>query len=542
MPMSAIAITSETSFREAVDFIPQGLAMFDRDLRLVSANRAYAESLGLPRHLVVDGTALYDIALFLARRGDLGGGDPTFLAAQRVQTLTQSQSTVTQRQGAGGQVLEFHSSRLPDGGLIISFSDVSARVNAEEQLASVNQSLEGRVEARTADLIRLNAELEEARAKADTANRDKTRFLAAASHDLLQPLNAARLYTATLVERAGGTGLDDLAHSIEQSLTAVEEIMSALLDISRIDAGAVKPANVPFQLRDLFKKLEVEFAPLARRKDLKFGVIDTTLTVQGDRTYVARILQNLVSNAIKYTKPGGRVLVGARLRGQRVRIDIIDTGIGFNKDQHALIFAEFSRLEHGARMAQGLGLGLSIVKRLVMALGLTLELESREGEGSRFSLYLPLVRVSKQAPETAPAPREPASNLHGLRILCVDNERAILDAMEGLLGGWGCDVRSARSLKDIDKDRLLVGWLPDLVLMDYHLDQTSGLDAVEWLRHNVGGHLPAALVTADRSAAVRTLAEERNIAVVTKPVKPAALRATITGLSTQRGPVKPAED
>ncbi len=542
MPMSAIAITSETSFREAVDFIPQGLAMFDRDLRLVSANRAYAESLGLPRHLVVDGTALYDIALFLARRGDLGAGDPTFLAAQRVQTLTQSQSTVTQRQGAGGQVLEFHSSRLPDGGLIISFSDVSARVNAEEQLASVNQSLEGRVEARTADLIRLNAELEEARAKADTANRDKTRFLAAASHDLLQPLNAARLYTATLVERAGGTGLDDLAHSIEQSLTAVEEIMSALLDISRIDAGAVKPANVPFQLRDLFKKLEVEFAPLARRKDLKFGVIDTTLTVQGDRTYVARILQNLVSNAIKYTKPGGRVLVGARLRGQRVRIDIIDTGIGFNKDQHALIFAEFSRLEHGARMAQGLGLGLSIVKRLVMALGLTLELESREGEGSRFSLYLPLVRVSKQAPETAPAPREPASNLHGLRILCVDNERAILDAMEGLLGGWGCDVRSARSLKDIDKDRLLVGWLPDLVLMDYHLDQTSGLDAVEWLRHNVGGHLPAALVTADRSAAVRTLAEERNIAVVTKPVKPAALRATITGLSTQRGPVKPAED
>jgi signal transduction histidine kinase len=537
MPMSALAISNETSFREATDFIPQGVAMFDRDLRLVASNRAYTESLGLPRHLVLDGTALYDIALFLARRGDLGPGDPTFIAAQRVQTLTQSQSTVTQRQGALGQVLEFHSSRLPDGGLIISFSDVSARVNAEEQLASVNQSLEGRVEARTADLIRLNAELEQARAKADAANRDKTRFLAAASHDLLQPLNAARLYTATLVERAGGTGLDDLAHSIEQSLTAVEEIMSALLDISRIDAGAVKPANVPFLLRDLFKKLEVEFAPLSRRKDLHFGVIDTSLTVQGDRAYVARILQNLVSNAIKYTKAGGRVLVGARLRGQRVRIDIIDTGIGFNKDQHALIFAEFSRLEHGARMAQGLGLGLSIVKRLVTALGLTLELESREGEGSRFSLYLPLVRVTKSAGDGVPTPSAPTSSLHGLRILCVDNERAILDAMEGLLGGWGCDVRSARSLKDIDKDRLLVGWMPDLVLMDYHLDQTSGLDAVEWLRHNVGGHLPAALVTADRSAAVRTLAEERNIAVVTKPVKPAGLRATITGLATQRGPV-----
>jgi CheY-like chemotaxis protein len=146
---------------------------------------------------------------------------------------------------------------------------------------------------------------------------------------------------------------------------------------------------------------------------------------------------------------------------------------------------------------------------------------------------LPYHRSVKVAPE-APVAREPTTNLTGLRILCVDNERAILDAMEGLLGGWGCDVRSARSLKDIDKDGLLLGWLPDLVLMDYHLDQTSGLDAVEWLRHNVGGHLPAALVTADRSAAVRTLAEERGIAVVTKPVKPGALRATISQLAGQR--------
>jgi CheY-like chemotaxis protein len=220
-----------------------------------------------------------------------------------------------------------------------------------------------------------------------------------------------------------------------------------------------------------------------------------------------------------------------------VRLDIVDTGIGFNRDQHALIFAEFSRLEHGARMAQGLGLGLSIVKRLVTALGLTLELDSKEGRGSRFSLYLPATRMARPPADAGRAVVEPVSNLSGLRVLCVDNERGILDAMEGLLSGWGIDVRSARSLKDIDRDRLLVGWLPDLVLMDYHLDQTSGLDAIEWLRHNVGGHLPAALVTADRSPAVRALAEERGIAVVTKPVKPAALRATISGLAGQRARV-----
>lgn len=525
---------AETSLRQAVEVIPQGIAVFDADLHLVTSNARYADLLDLPPRLVTDGVALYDIALFLARRGDLGEGDATLLAVKRVESLTQSDATVSQRMGARGQVLEFHSARLASGGLVISFVDVTARVEAEGELEKINDALEGRVEERTATLTRVNSELESARAKADAANRDKTRFLAAASHDLLQPLNAARLYTATLIERAGGTGLAELAQSIEASLNAVEEIMSALLDISRLDGGSLKPVPSAFAMRDVLKKIEVEFQPMARERNIDLRLIGTSRAVLADRSLVARIVQNLVSNAVKYTRPGGRVLVGCRLRGQRVRLDIVDTGIGFNRDQHALIFAEFSRLEHGARMAQGLGLGLSIVKRLVTALGLTLELDSHEGRGSRFSLYLPATKLLRSPVEAGRATVEPASNLAGLRVLCVDNERTILDAMEGLLSGWGIDARSARSLKDIDKDSLLVGWLPDLVLMDYHLDQTSGLDAIEWLRHNVGGHLPAALVTADRSPAVRALAEERGIAVVTKPVKPAALRATISGLAGQR--------
>jgi signal transduction histidine kinase len=532
--MTAKSSNPELSLRRAAEFIPQGLAVFDAELRLMTSNIRYRQLLDLPDELMATGTPLLAIAHHLARRGDLGPGDPTLLAERRVETLTRNETTVSRRLGAAGQTLEFHSSRLPDGGLVISFVDVTGRMRAEAALERMNASLEGRVEERTADLTRVNAELEIARAKADAANRDKTRFLAAASHDLLQPLNAARLYTSTLIERAGGTGLGELAHSIEASLNAVEEIMSALLDISRIDSGALKPMPTAFNVRDLLKKMEVEFAPMAREKQIELRLVATSATVMADRALVARVVQNLISNAIKYTRPGGRVLAGCRLRGGRIRLDIIDTGIGFNKDQHALIFAEFSRLEHGARMAQGLGLGLSIVKRIVAALGLTLELESIEGKGSRFSLYLPQTRTLRPVAEYGPANREAVSNLGDLRVLCVDNDRAILDAMEGLLAGWGCDVRSARSLKDIDKDQLLVGWLPDLVLMDYHLDQTSGLDAIEWLRHNVGGHLPAALVTADRSPAVRTLAEERGITVVTKPVKPAALRATISGLAGQR--------
>jgi CheY-like chemotaxis protein len=313
----------------------------------------------------------------------------------------------------------------------------------------------------------------------------------------------------------------------------VEEIMSALLDMSRIDSGALTPQPAPFEMSALIGKIAVEFGPMAREKSIQLKLPKSSLVANADRALVGRIVQNLVSNAIKYTRPGGRVLVGCRRRAGRVRIDVVDTGIGFNRDQHGLLFAEFSRLEQGARMAQGLGLGLSIVERLVAAMGLTLELASVEGKGSRFSLTLPAGKLSG-APAIESEPNAEVASLSGLRILCVDNERAVLDAMERLLSGWGCDVRSARSLKDIDRDRLLVGWLPDLVLMDYHLDQTSGLDAVEWLRHNVGGHLPAALVTADRTAAVRALAEERGIAVVTKPVKPAALRAVIGGLAAQR--------
>lgn len=528
-------LQQEAALGAAIDYIPEGIVVFDRDLKLRVCNRRYHELLDLPPHLVRPGTPLYDIALFIARRGDLGVGEPVHLAARRVETLTQSATTVTQRSDGDGRALEFHSARLPDDGLVISFANVSARVAAEQQLAQVNQSLEGRVEERTAALIQVNSELEVARAKADAANRDKTRFLAAASHDLLQPLNAARLYTSTLVERAGGTGLVELANAIEASLNAVEDIMSALLDISRIDSGALKPVSAPFNVRDLLKKSGLEFGPLAREKEIELRLVDSSAVVLADRALVARILQNLVSNAVKYTRAGGKVVVGGRLRGSRLRLDVIDTGIGFSMDQNPLIFAEFSRLDHGARMAQGLGLGLSIVKRLVTAMGLTLEVKSVEGRGSRFSLFLPLSRQGRPGSDEPAAGREPVSNLNGLRILCVDNEREILQAMGGLLMGWGCDVRSARSLKDIAKDQVLVGWLPDLVLMDYHLDQTSGLDAIEWLRHNVGGHLPAALVTADRSPAVRTLAEDRGIAVITKPVKPGALRATISGLVAARG-------
>jgi signal transduction histidine kinase len=394
------------------------------------------------------------------------------------------------------------------------------------------------MEDRVTELLRLNAELEAARLRSDTANRDKTRFLAAASHDVLQPLNAARLYAATLTEQSSGTALAGLAHSIEASLNAVEDILLALLDMTRIEAGAFIAEPVPFPVSDLIRKIALESTPLAREREVTLRLVHSSAVVFTDRALVGRIVQNLVSNAIKYTRPGGDVLVGCLRRGRQVRLDIIDTGIGFKPDQHQLILAEFSRLESGSRMARGLGLGLSIVDRLAKVLGLVLEIESVEGRGSRFSIYLPQHK-GKPPIVVTPGPAPIGGRVDGLQVLCVDNEPDVLHAMEALFRSWDCDVRCYLSMREIDRDQLLLRWTPDIVVMDYHLDQTSGLDAVEWLRQNLGSHLPAVLATAERSSSVRDLAASRGIPLVTKPVKPAALRAAMTAAIGGRAPSGP---
>ncbi|MCF4097662.1 ATP-binding response regulator [Maritalea mediterranea] len=521
----------ESALRLAVEHLGQGIAVFNQDRLLDMSNDQFQTILDLPGSLCVGGTSLADVVRHLAERGDYGEGDVAELAQARLDEIERNSSGHLERSGPNGQYLEVRTHRLPNEGLVISYTDISARVAAERELAQVNQSLEKRVQERTKALTHLNTELERARAKADAANLDKTRFLAAASHDLLQPLNAARLYTSTMVERAHGTDLARLAANVDDALVAVEDIMSALLDISRVDSGALKPSISAFSIRELLKKVKVEFEPAATAKDINLRLVGADAMVSTDRRMVARVLQNLVSNAIKYTAKGGAVLVGCRKRGNRIRLDVIDNGIGIDKDQHSLIFTEFSRLEPGARIAQGLGLGLSIVQRFGQALNLDVELDSVPGRGSRFSIYLPpAADAPPPPPAKAATPPQHGGSMQGKQILCVDNEPDILEAMKALLDGWGCDVRVARSLKQISQLDLLEGWVPDIVLMDYHLDQSSGLDAIQWLRQTVGGHLPAILITADRSAQVQNLAEERNVSLLPKPLKPAALRALMSRL------------
>jgi CheY-like chemotaxis protein len=295
----------------------------------------------------------------------------------------------------------------------------------------------------------------------------------------------------------------------------------------------MRPEPVSFRIDEMLRQLEVEFTPLAREKGLKLEYVSCSRTVRSDRRLLRRLLQNLISNAIKYT-PKGRVLVGCRLRGGVLRIDVYDTGLGIPISQRRAIFQEFHRLDEGAKVARGLGLGLSIVERIGRVLDHKIDLLSVPGQGSRFSVTVPL---SSAAPQAA-TPREPVAidrgRLVGATVLCIDNEPKVLDGMEALLGGWGCRVLKAPDLEIAiaaagDAQVPLNG-----LLVDYHLDHGNGLDAIAELRRRFGAELPAILITADRSPHVRDAARAQDVQVLSKPLKPAALRALMAQWPVQR--------
>jgi Na+/proline symporter/signal transduction histidine kinase len=526
---SAAMQSSRDTLQHALDHARQGISVFDSNLALVAWNRAFAELFELPTSMLREGLGLDAIVRFNAARGVYGPGASDDFIAERIATLLDRDEPTRLRLHPSQRVLEVRSARLPDGGIVTTYADISETAAFEEELAAANESLERRVAERTAELERLNQELARAKTLAEDANQSKTRFLAAAGHDLLQPLNAARLYASSLVETAPDAPAEEratLARNVDASLEAVEEILGALLDISRLDAGATRPEIGDVWLNEAFRQLEIEFAPMARAKGLKLRFVGTGLAIRSDRRLLRRLLQNFVSNAIKYTPKGG-VLVGARRRGDAVRVEVWDTGLGIPESKHERVFDEFHRLDQGAKVARGLGLGLSIVQRLGRVLDHLIGLRSEHGRGSVFSVEAPLSRAASAAsPEAAPAPvRDP---LIGLRVLAIDNEPRVLEGMRVLIGKWGCDVATAAG---VEESLARLDPPPDVVIADYHLDDGDGLAAVAAVRARVGS-IPAILATADRSVEVRDACAAADVALLNKPVKPAPLRALLTrGLS-----------
>ncbi len=503
----------------ALDQMEQGITVLDRDFRLSNWNRAFAIFLDLPDEFGRVGVPLTQIIERLVQRGDLEPGAETSMLNKLMTFGTPWQIELK----SSDRIIELRSNPMPDGGLVATYADITAAVRADKALKEAYGSLEQRVADRTAELMQANEDLAQAQMLAEEANLGKTRFLAAVGHDILQPLNAARLYCASLIERTRKGPEAKAAANIDSSLDSVEEILGAVLDISRLDAGAMKPQVSVFSLAGLLRQIQTDFEPMASEKGLRLRVVPSTLHVATDRNLLRRLVQNLTSNAIKYTRKGS-VLVGVRRRGDLAEIQVIDTGIGIPADKLNTVFREFIRLDDGAREAGGLGLGLSIVDRIARVLRLELRLGSRS-DGTTFSVLLPATR-ERATPQPAPAATVRLARFAagGMTVWCVDNDPRILEGMRALLSGWGCDVITLSGSRDLEDTGGLSR--PDIVFFDYHLDGETGFDVIAKIRDRYGD-VPGALITADRSDDVRAQAQRFDIPLVGKPVKPAALRSLL---------------
>jgi Na+/proline symporter/signal transduction histidine kinase/ActR/RegA family two-component response regulator len=555
----------------ALDHVRQGIAVFDKDTHLICWNRQFGELLQLPNEMVRIGIDLAEILRFNADRGAFGPGHPETLVRERLPRYAADSQPFLERFPDRGLVIEVRVNRMPDGGVVTTLTDITPSVAAAEALSRANENLERRVLERTMELEHLNAELAKAKSAAEAANLSKTRFLAAASHDIVQPLNAARLYVTSLVERFGptpspsppqqsptlpspasggglgrgpgegrggasvagkGGGESQLVAKVDASLEAVEDILSALLEISRLDAGAMKPEIASFRVNELLLRLQSDFAPLARSQGLDLIFVPCSLSIRSDRRLLRRLLQNLVSNAIKYTLTG-RVLVGCRRRDGRLRIDVYDTGIGIPPDKRRDVFVEFHRLDQGAKVARGIGLGLSIVERIARVLEHPITFASQVDRGTHFSIEVP-VAPAEPGEMRPPEARIDHGRIADTLVLCVDNDRQILDGMAALLRDWQCETIVATDLPEAIAGVRAAGKCPGGLLVDYHLDHGNGIEAVAELRRLFGAEIPAVLITADRSDGVRETARACAIQVLNKPLKPASLRALMSQWTVHR--------
>ncbi len=443
--------------------------------------------------------------------------------------------------------------RLANGevvGIFVLIRDITERRRTAEALHLAYQNLEQRVRERTAELTQLNDKLlreigersqvelrlREAKREAEQANLSKTKFLAAVSHDLLQPLNAARLFTSALQEQREQAVSTALVRNISNSLDDVESLLGTLVDISKLDAGVIKPDIAPFAVSELLDNLAVEFRQAAASEGLSLHFVPSSALVRSDIQLLARILRNLLSNAIRYT-PSGRVLLGCRRHRQSLSIEVWDSGIGIAEDKLKEIFQEFKRGDsQRPKQDRGLGLGLAIVDKIAGMLGHRIQVRSRLGHGSRFSIEVPLAKRAPRARVEASTPEMLVERLRGSRVWVLDNDAAICAGMRTLLEGWGCQVVTALSEEDLARQVDNYHADADLLIADYHLDNGhNGVDAVASINARRGTALPALMITANYSNELRQQMRELGHTLMHKPVRPMKLKAAMNHLIERGG-------
>jgi two-component system, sensor histidine kinase len=428
--------------------------------------------------------------------------------------------------------------RVPSRSGIYELNDLAAGINQmAERLKLDRETLENRIAEATTEL-RIKKE------EAENASRDKSRFLAAASHDLRQPIHALGLFIGQLRNKVTTPEQIRIVAQIEESADAFLDLLSGLLDISKLDAGIVLPQLRPFHISMLLNRIAQEYDPVARDKDIQFRVRSTSAEVLSDPMLLERILFNLLSNALRYTPQHGRVLVVCRRRGDNLRIEVRDNGIGIPQADQKDIFREFVQLSNAERdRGKGLGLGLAIVERLSRLLYHPISLRSMPGKGSVFAVDVPLKtavadsadRLQENSPiveqrdshgEIAPA------NLEGTSVLLVDDDELVRTSTAGMLREWGCEVLAAASLQEAREH--YSGQEFDLLICDYRLPDGTGLEVIDWIESACKRHVPAILISGDTALEVLQKVSANECHLLHKPVRPAKLRSLALFLLAER--------
>ena len=493
--------------RATLEHLNQGVAIFDPGARLVGWNRRFISLLGLSQVRVHIGVRFDRIAQEFRERFVIS--HEAFLRTLETwQSDTVRQTPLSfELVATDRQTLDIFARQLPDGGFVISVSDVTLEREATRALSIANETLEARVTERT-------LELEDALDAAERANASKSRFVAAASHDLLQPLSAAKLYLASATDAEA----DPLLVKAGRALESVELIIDALLDISKLDSGKAQFDVRDVALNDVLFPLRDEFMPAAVAKGIDLRIVPCALSVRSDPSYLRRICQNLMGNALRYT-PSGKVLVGVRRVGDAARLEVWDTGIGIADGDQETIFQEFQRLDTSVSANEGLGLGLAIVERACARLGHPLGLWSVPGKGSGFFVNLPVAGVTRTPQQGGP--QVSASwrlKNRGMIVLLVEDDAELRRAITVLLGKWDVSVLDAgnatEALDLLDEIQIT----PDAVLIDYQLD--AKMDGVALAQHlfDRHGRVPTCILSANRTSDLRKQCADARIPLISKPI------------------------
>ncbi len=519
-----------------VESLAHGVSVVDDQLRVVAWNAVYQEMFNYPERFLYIGCPIERVYRYNADRGYLRAGNDEDIEqqiARRLRWLREGSAYRLERTLPDGRLIEIQGQPMPRGGFVTTYIDITRYRDTLAELRDTKVELEQKVASGSESLSASNAMLRqenrlraEAESRLREAHQSKSQLMSAASHDLLQPINAARLFTASLRQQLNGHGTPDTVQVIDQvdrSLRRAEQMISELREIARLDSGHLKPQRKPFPVNRVLDALRDEFCDAASAAGQQLKVMPSSVWLDSDEALVHRILQNLLSNALRYA-PQAKVLVGVRRRADSAELQVVDCGPGIAEGDRVTIFEEFQRLSQtAAGQGDGLGLGLAIVQRCARLLEHPLRLESQVGSGTLFSIVVPQAPAQATTGELEP---DDTKSLTGLLIACLDNEPLVLDGLRRLLENAGARVATAHNRSELAS--VLAQQTPDVIVADYHLDNTdTGIDALAAVPTTLP---PVIILSADDSDTVRDQARNKGYRFLPKPVDLARLQTLVLAL------------